>query len=465
MLNSQLITDFGSKLHGKLTQPGDPDYHEKRKLYNGMFDKRPALIASCLDESDVVKAVNFARENGLLLAVRGGGHNAAGLGSCDDGLLIDLSLMKQIRVDPIGEKVTVEGGCTLGELDKATFAFGMMVPSGIISTTGVGGITLGGGLGHFTRQYGLSIDNLLEANLVLASGERVKATPSENEDLFWAIRGGGGNFGVVTSFVFRTHPAKEVIAGPMLWEMEEAKAIMKWYRKFIPTAPENISGFFAFLTVPPGDPFPQHLHMKKMCGIVWSYTGPKEDAEAAFKEIRECRTPALDFVGPLPIPALQSMFDAVYPPGLQWYWKADFVKELSDDAIDQHIAYGEKMPTMHSTMHLYPINGAAARVPKDATAWAYRDAIWAEVIVGVDPDPANKDKITDWAKAYWNALHKYSMGGAYINFMMEEGEDRIKATYGDNYDKLVAIKNKYDPGNLFCVNQNIKPTVEKGALA
>ena len=464
MLSEEKISQFRSGLRGHLVQPHDANYNEARKLYNGMFDKRPAFIVRCVDVADVISAVNFARENELLVAVKGGGHNAAGLGMCDEGLVIDLSLMKGIHIDPNDKTVFAEGGCTLGDIDHATHAVGRLVPSGIVSTTGIGGITLGGGLGHFTRQCGLTIDNLLEADVVLADGRFVKATANMNEDLFWALRGGGGNFGVVTSFLFQTHPHKTVYAGPMLWEMSEAKEVMQWYRSFIVEAPENINGFFAFLTVPPGPPFPEHLHLKKMSGIVWCYTGPLDKAEEVFQPIRNFKKPALDLVGEIPAPALNSMFDALYPPGMQWYWKADFVNELSDEAIDLHMQHGEKLPTMHSTMHLYPINGAAGNVKKDITTWNYRDATWAEVIVGVDPDPANREKITTWAKDYWNALHPYSAGGAYINFMMEEGEDRIKATYGANYDKLVAVKNKYDPQNLFRVNQNIKPTVQKAEL-
>jgi hypothetical protein len=414
-----------------------------------------------MDIADVIASVNFARENQMLLAVKGGGHNAAGLGMCDDGLVIDLSLMKGIHIDPNDRTVMVEGGCLLGDIDHATHAVGRVVPSGIISTTGIGGITLGGGIGHFTRECGLSIDNLLEADVVLADGRFVKATANMNEDLFWALRGGGGNFGVVTSFLFQSHPFSTVYGGPMLWQMEDAREIMQWYRSFIKEAPDNINGFFAFLIVPPGAPFPENLHLKKMCGIVWCYTGPSEKAEEVFRPIRNFKKPALDFVGPIPVPALQSMFDPIYPPGLQWYWKADFVNDLSDEAIDLHIKHGNQLPTMQSSMHLYPINGAVSRVPGNATPWNYRNATWAEVIIGVDPDPGNRDKIISWAKEYWNALHPFSAGGAYINFMMEEGEDRIKATYGSNYERLVMIKNKYDPGNLFRVNQNIKPTVEE----
>ncbi|WP_146897481.1 FAD-binding oxidoreductase [Adhaeribacter aerolatus] len=444
-------------LRGKLIEPQDADYETCRKVYNGMIDKHPTMIARCLDEADVIAAVNFARENDMLVAVRGGGHNGAGLGMCDGGLVIDLSLMKGSHVDPAAGTVQVQGGCTLGDVDHATHAFGMALPMGIQSTTGIAGLTLGGGVGHLSRRCGLTIDNLLEADVVLANGQFVKASAKENPDLFWALRGGGGNFGVVTSFLFRTHPISMVYGGPMLWELEDAKEVMRWYHEFIQHAPDEMNGFFAFLIVPPGAPFPEHLHLKNMCAVVWCYTGPQESAEKAFEPIRNFKTPALDLVGPLPVPALQSMFDPLMPTGMQWYWKGDYVKELTDEAIDLYIKYGSQLPTMLSTVHLYPINGAAARVDKKATAWNYRDATYAMVIAGIDPDSGNKDIITNWAKDYWQAVHPYSLGGSYINFMMEEGQDRVKATYGDNYNRLVEIKNKYDPDNLFRVNQNIIP--------
>ncbi len=451
------IAAFRAKLRGELIERGDAGYEAARKVYNGMIQKHPRMIARCADVADVIAAVQFGRENSLLVSIRGGGHNAGGLGICDDGLVVDLSLIRYTRVDPGAGTVRVGGGCTWGDVDHATHAFGQAVPTGIISTTGVGGLTLGGGLGHLTRKCGLTIDNLLSADLVLADGSVVTASQDENPDLYWAIRGGGGNFGVVTSFVFKTHPVHTDYAGPMLWELDRAADILKWYRGYITQAPEDVNGFFAFLTVPPGPPFPEHLHNKKMCGVVWCCTGPHEKAEEALRPVRASFQPALDFAGPIPHPVLQSLFDPIYPPGLQWYWRADFVNELSDEAIRLHVKHGSQLPSMHSTMHLYPVNGAAHRVGAADTAWAYRKANWAEVIVGVDPDPANNPKIIEWSKKYWEALHPHSAGGAYVNFMMDEGEDRVRATYRDNYDRLAAIKRKYDPNNFFRVNQNIKP--------
>ncbi len=456
-MNEATIAAFRASLHGGLIEPGDPNYDTARKVYNAMIDRRPRLIARCADVADVMAAVKFGREQKLLVAIRGGGHNAGGLGVCDDGLVIDLSPMNYVRVDPKKRTVQVGGGALWSDVDHATHAFGLAVPTGIISTTGVAGLTLGGGIGYLTRRYGLTIDNLLAVEMVLADGRFVTASAKENADLFWAVRGGGGNFGVVTSFLFKGQRVHTDYGGPMLWPMEDAPEIMRWYREFIAKAPDDVYGFFAFLTVPPVAPFPGHLHKKKMCGIVWCYTGPIKKAEKVFKPIRSFKAPALDMVGPIPHPVLQSMHDGLYPPGLQWYWKADFVRTLSDEAIAIHVKHAANLPSMQSTMHLYPINGAAGRVKNSGTPWCYRDATWSSVIVGVDPDPANKEKISRWAKEYWSALHPYSAGGAYVNFMMEEGEDRIRATYGKNYDRLAKIKKRYDPGNLFRVNQNIRP--------
>ena len=455
-LNGSVVAGLRAGLRGELISPGDEAYEAAREVYNAMIDKHPALIARCADVADVIAAVNFAREHGLTLAVRGGGHNGAGLGTCDDGLVIDLSRMGGIRVDPASRTVRVEGGATWGDVDHATHAFGLATPSGIISTTGVGGLTLGGGLGHLTRRYGLTIDNLLSVDVVLADGSFVTASAGQNEDLYWAVRGGGGNFGVVTSFLFRLHPVSTIVGGPTLWELEQAPEVLRWYRDFIAEAPEDLNGFFAFLTVPPGPPFPEELHLKKMCGIVWCYTGPEEEVDEVFAPVLEVGTPALHGVHAMPFPALQGAFDALYPPGHQWYWKADFITELSDAAIEQHMSYAEA-PTMQSTMHLYPLNGAAHRVGPNDTAWSYREANWAMVIAGVDPEPANNEVITDWARDYWEAIHPYTAGGAYVNMMMDEGQDRVKASYRDNYDRLAVTKRKHDPTNLFRVNQNIKP--------
>ncbi len=457
LLDKQAVLAFKGSLRGELIQPGDDRYDEARQLYNAMIDRRPGLIARCVDAADVQTAVNFARQHNLLLAVRGGGHNGAGLGSCDDGLVIDLSSMKGIHVDRAAGTVRVEGGCTWGDVDHATHPFGLAVPTGFLSTTGVGGLTLGGGLGYLTRRYGLTIDNLLSVDMVLADGRMITASADENEDLFWAVRGGGGNFGVVTSFLFQGCPASTVYGGPMFWKLEHAAAVMRAWRDLILTGPEELNGWFGFHTVPPVDMFPKEYHLQKMAAITWCYTGDLEKAARVFKPIRAVAPAAMDFAGPIPIPALQSMFDGLYPPGLQWYWNADFFTELSDAVIDLHIQHASQLPTVHSTMHLYPINGAAHRIGKNDTAWSYREANFAQVIVGVSPDPADNERMIRWSKAYWEALHSYSAGGAYVNMIMDEGQDRIQAAYRDNYPRLAQIKTRYDPDNLFRVNQNIQP--------
>ena len=454
-LSSTELEKLAAVMRGRLVMPGDKDYDEERKVYNGMIDKYPGLIAKCVDVADVMAAVNFARENELLLAVRGGGHNGGGLGLCDGGMVIDLEGLKFILVNTENQTVKVGGGNLWGEVDHATHPFGLAIPAGIISTTGVGGLTLGGGVGHLSRKYGLTIDNLLEADMVLADGSFVTVNKDQHPDLFWAIRGGGGNFGIVTSFTFQAHAVKNVYGGPTLWPIEKTEEIMEWYDDFIQKAPDELNGFIATMIIP-GDPFPEHLHNKAFCGIIWCYCGDMENAEEVFKEIRALE-PVFDFVGEMPYPSVQTLFDGLMPPGLQWYWRADFFNELGPEIRRINKIFGSNIPTALSQMHLYPISGAASRVPADATPWAYRGARYAGVIVGIDPDPANAKKITRWCKDYWEALHPYSAGGAYSNFMMDEGQERVRKSYLQNYDRLARIKKKYDPDNLFRVNQNIKP--------
>src|SRR5436190_9109495 len=379
-MNEDSIAELKRSLRGALIQPGDADYDEARKVYNGMIHKKPRLIARCADVADVIGCVNFARDNHLLVSIRGGGHNAGGLGICDDGLVIDLAPIKYTRVDPAARTVTVGGGCVWGDVDHATHAFGLATPSGIISTTGVGGLTLGGGVGHLTRKCGLSIDNLLSADVVLANGVSVRANADENPDLFWALRGGGGNFGVVTSFTFRVHEVGNVYAGPTFWALEDAEQVLRVYREFLPSAPRELNGFFAFTSVPPGPPFPEELHLRKVCGVVWCYVGSQEDGAAAMKPLLDALpAPLLHGPGVMPHADLQGAFDGVYPKGDQWYWRADFVNEISDAAIAEHVKHGPAMPTWKSTFHLYAIDGAAHDASSTDTAWSYRDANYASV--------------------------------------------------------------------------------------
>ena len=443
-------------LTGEVITPKDAQYNEARTIYNAMVDKKPALIVKCHDQLDVVNAVHYARKNNMEVSVRGGGHNGAGLAVVDNGLVIDLSNMKEIKIDTATKTASVGAGCTWGNVDRATHEHGLAVPSGIISTTGVGGLTLGGGHGYLTRKYGLTIDNLLSADVVLANGDFVHASKDKNPDLFWALRGGGGNFGIVTTFKFQLHPVKNVIAGPLFWPLDKLETTLKWYRDWLPQLPDDVYAFYLENAVPPAAPFPEDIQGKKICGLLWCYTGPVDGFEKYIQQARDVAKPLFEFTGEMPYPNLQQMFDELYPPGDQWYWKGDFVREIPDGAIAEHLRFGE-VPNLKSGMHLYPVNGAAHKVGKDETAWGKRDANWSMVIAGVDPDPANMGKIKSWARNFWEALHPYSMGGAYINFMMEEGEERIRGSYGDTYGRLDKIKAKYDPENFFHVNQNIKP--------
>ncbi|HEX5416315.1 MAG TPA: FAD-binding oxidoreductase [Chloroflexota bacterium] len=457
VVNEQALSRLRGAFQGEIIQSGDPEYETARRVYNAMIDKRPATVARCRDVADVVAAVNFGRESRQAVAIRGGGHNGAGFGTVDGGLVIDLSRMNGVRVDPEARQATVQGGALLGDLDQAAHAFGLATPAGIISTTGVGGLTLGGGHGYLSRKYGLTVDNLVSAQVVLADGRVVTASAESHPDLYWALRGGGGNFGVVTSFTLRLHPVSTIIGGPTFWSLDDAEKVLRWYREWQPRASEDVSGFFAFVTVPPVPPFPEQLHLRKVCGMIWCYTGPADQATRAFAPALDAATPLLHGVHEMPYPMLQRAFDGLYPPGDQWYWRGDFFKTIPDGAISRHLEFVEKMPLGQSTMHLYPVDGAVHRVGPNDTPFNYRDANWSMVIAGVDRDPANAAKIRSWAVDYWEALHPYSAGGAYVNFMMDEGQERVQATYRDNYARLARIKAAFDPDNLFRVNQNIKP--------
>jgi FAD/FMN-containing dehydrogenase len=455
-LSSAVVQALEAGLRGKLTRPGDRKYNSVRAVHNALIDRRPAAIVRCVDVADVLTCVRVARAHDLLVAVRSGGHNAAGLGIADEALVIDLGGMRGLRVDSAARTVTVDGGCTWGDVDHATHAFGLAAPSGIISTTGVGGLTLGGGIGHLTRHHGLTIDNLVSADVVLADGSFVTASADTHRDLYWALRGGGGNFGIVTSFTFRCHPVSTVIAGPIFYDLASSADVLSWYRDFLPEAPKELNGCFLFGTVPPAPPFPDELHGRAICGVVWVYTGDHADADEVLAPVRSFGSPLLDGIHEVPFPVLQSVFDSLYPPGLQLYWRTDFFREITDDALAVHEKFAE-VPTPLSTMHLYPVDAAAHQVGPEDTAFSHRDATWASVILGADPDPAKADMIRDWSVRYWDELHPTSVGSGYVNFMMTEGQDRVEATYGGNFDRLARIKAVYDPDNFFRVNQNIPP--------
>jgi hypothetical protein len=450
------VAEFRAALRGPVLAPGDPSYDEVAPVHNGSIQTRPQLIVRCVDTADVIAAVGIARGlEGVDVAVRGGGHNGAGLGS-SDGLVIDLGLISGIRIDPAARLAYVGGGATVGDLDHAAYAFELGLPGGIIGTTGIGGLTLGGGHGHLTRKYGLTIDNLVSADVVLADGSFVTADAGREPDLFWALRGGGGNFGIVTGFTFRLHPVGIVAAGPTLFPIERTAEILTWYREFLPTLPRDMGAFFATMSVPPADPFPEELHLRKVCGVAWCWAGKQGGADQHLAEVRALG-PLIDGVAEMPYPVWNGAFDGLYGPGDQWYWRGDFAREIPDEAVAVHADFGERLPSWKSTMHLYSIDGAVHDVGPDETAFAYRDVTYSTVIAGVDPEPATLPALRDWCVSYWEAQHPYSAGGGYVNFMMNEGQERVRATYGDHYTRLAAIKAAYDPTNFFHVNQNIEP--------
>jgi FAD/FMN-containing dehydrogenase len=451
------IDKLREQIRGDVITAEDERYESARKVNNGMIDKRPEVVVRPVNAGDVITAVNFAREGRLDLAIRGGGHSVPGFGTCDGGLVIDLSRMRAVRVNPEKRTARAEGGATWGDFNAATHAFGLATTGGIISTTGVAGLTLGGGIGYLARGFGLSCDNLVSADVVTADGKFLIASAKENEDLFWALRGGSGNFGVVTSLEFKVQPVKDIYGGPMFFELKHVSDILAWYRDYIKTAPEEIGGFPAFQIAPPLPFIPEKRHGDTFMALVACWAGPVEKGERALKPWHDVAPVVAEFVGAMPYPALNSAFDGLVPPGLQHYWKANFVKELTNEAIEAHAEHGPKIPVVNSTMHIYPINGACHQVASDQTAFAYRDANFATVIAGMWPDPAQNKANIKWVRDYYDATAPHSESGGYINFMAEDDQSRIKDNYKGNYKRLVDVKRKYDGDNLFHVNQNIKP--------
>jgi FAD/FMN-containing dehydrogenase len=451
------LEELRSRVQGQTIVPGDAAYEEARKVYNGMIDRRPAVVVRCTDAADVMATVQFAAEAGKDLSVRGGSHSVPGFGTNDGGVVIDLATMNGVRVDPHARTARAEGGCTWGGFNHATYAFGMATTGGIIASTGIAGLTLGGGIGYLTRAFGLSCDNLISADVVTADGRFLVASKREYEDLFWALQGGGGNFGVVTSFQYQLHPVKDIVAGLFFFPLDRSRDVLEFYREYIQKAPEELGMFPAFQIAPPLPFIPPADHGKTFCILVCCWAGRPEDAEKIFAPIRKVGPIAAEMVSPMPYPTLNGLFDPLLPAGLQHYWKAAFATNLTDGAIKAHLEYGPKVPVVNSTMHIYPINGAAGRVASDATAFAYRDAKFATVIAGMWPDPADNEKNTKWVKDYYKALQPHSSSGGYVNFMAGDDQGRVRDNYKGNYDRLVTIKRKYDPGNLFHMNQNIKP--------
>ena len=451
------VSGLRDQVQGETITAEDSAYEEARRVYNAMIERRPSVIVRSAGAEDVVAAVNFARDNELGVAVRGGSHSVPGFGTADDAVVVDLGRMQEVEVDPDARTARSQGGATWGVFNDATHAHGLATTGGIISTTGVGGLTLGGGIGYLSRGCGLSCDNLRSAEVVTADGQILTASEGENEDLFWAIRGGGGNFGVVTSFEFQLHPVKEIYAGPILYEVDDAATVLSFYRDFIRDAPEQLGGFPAWQIAPPLPFIPEDRHGDPFLIFIACWAGPIEEGEAALKPWREVAPVVAEHVGPMPYPALNSAFDELVPSGLQHYWKANFVKDLTDEAIEAHLEHGPKLPAVNSTVHIYPINGACHRVAPDATAFAYRDATFATVIAGMWPDPTDNESNIAWVRDYYEATAPLSEEGGYVNFMADDDQDRVSANYRQNYDRLVDVKRNYDPDNLFRFNQNIRP--------
>ena len=453
-MDQSAFEKFKAGLRGELLRPGDSGYDDARKIWNGMIDKRPALIARCAGVADVIHSVNFAQANNLVVAVRGGGHNVAGNAVCDGGLVIDLSRMKSVRVDPARRMARAEPGVTWREFDHATQSFGLATTGGQISTAGIAGLTLGGGWGYLARKHGLSCDNLLSVDIVTADGRFLTASASENADLFWGLRGGGGNFGVVTSFEYQLHPVGPVFAGIVAYPIQKAKTVLELFREVTSTAPEELAFDIVLITLPDGTP---------IVGMNICYNGPIAVGEKVVRPLRSAGSPVLDQVGPIPYTAAQQLLDSFYPSGLRSYWKSSFLKEISDGTIDTMVAYCGRRPTpiCHGIIE-HQLGGAVRRADREATAFAHRDVEYSFMSLGVCADPGDAEKCVRWARELWAAMQPYSTGGVYVNYLgqeADEGPERIKAAYGpERYARLVALKNKYDPTNLFRLNQNIKPS-------
>ena len=451
------VSELRERVRAPIITADDPGYDDARAVWNAMSDKRPLAIVRAEQVADVVGAVNFAREGGLELSVRGGGHSAPGFGTNDAGVVIDLSLMRHVHIDPQARTARAGGGATWGDFNYATHAFGLATTGGIISTTGVAGLTLGGGIGYLTRGYGLSVDNLLSVDVVTADGRYLRASQDENADLFWALRGGGGNFGVASSLEFQLHPVNDVYVGIFFYELDETANLLRFFREFIEDAPETYGAFPAFQVAPPLPFIPEDRHGDTFCAAIVHWTGPLEDGEQAMSPFRDLAPRVAEMVGPMPYPALNAAFDALFPKGMRSYWKGSYVTELTDAAIDQHVIHGPKVPGVSATMHLYPINGAAGRVASEETAFAYRGATFAPVIVAAWHDPAEDQERIKWVRDYYQAIAPYSEPGGYINFMSDDDQGRVQDNYRGNYKRLVDVKRAYDPDNLFHHNQNIKP--------
>jgi FAD/FMN-containing dehydrogenase len=454
---TQALATLAERVSGLVIRPGDEGYEEARRVYNAMIDVRPAAIVRCATEDDVVAVVRAAAEKGLELAVRGGAHSVPGFGTAEGALVADLSGMQSVEVDDEARTASAGGGTTWGRFNDVTAAHGLATTGGIISTTGIGGLTLGGGIGYLCRAHGLSCDNLVSARVVTADGTLMTASPEEHADLFWALRGGGGNFGVVTEFTYRLHPVSTIYGGPMFFELADGPAVLRHFRDFIRTAPREYGGFPAFQIAPPLPIVPENRVGEPFVALVSCFTGPPEEGERLIQSFRDVAPPVAQMIGEMPYAALNSAFDALVPPGLQHYWKAAYTAGLSDEAIAVHMEHGPKVPTVNSTVHLYPIDGAVQDVAADATAFGHRDASYSPVIAGMWPDPADNERNTQWVRDYYAALAPHAQAGGYVNFASSDDQEKVADNYGANYARLTEIKRRYDPGNLFHLNQNIRP--------
>jgi hypothetical protein len=455
LIDAGELENLAGSLRGPLIKPADDGYDEARSVYNAMHNRKPALIVQAVDVADVIAAVDFAREQRLALALRGGGHSVPGFGTCDDGLVLDLGRMKGIRVDPVNSMVRAEGGCTLGELNHATHPFGMSVPAGIVSTTGIAGLTLGGGMGYLSRAYGLSCDNLISADVVTADGRLRTCDSDRDPDLFWAIRGGGGNFGVVTSFEYQMHPVGEVLGGPTFYRIDSET--LRNYQKLMAEAPEELTVIFAITRGLPVPFLPEEWHGQPVMVTVACWCGSPERDEEITSTVARLGEVLGQAHWRMPFPAINTLFDDLLPKGLQHYWKANVGGEMSEEALAVHLEHGPRVPNIESGPFFFPINGACHRVGENDTAFAHRDSAFSLVISGSWKDPADNDKNTAWVRNYYDALRPYSDEGGYINFMSADDQDRAPSNYGANYRRLREIKARYDPTNLFRLNQNVLP--------
>lgn len=448
MLNDAVIARLNANLHGDFIQPSDARYSEARKVFNGMIDKRPALIVKCADVEDVIAAVELARETNLPAAVRGGGHGVTGNAVCDDGVVIDLSAMKRVRVDPGSQAARAEGGTTWGDFDRQTQAFGLATTGGIVPSTGIAGLTLGGGIGYLNRKHGLACDNLLGVDVVTADGRLLRASAEENADLFWGLRGGGGNFGVVTSFEFQTHPVGPVLAGEVVYPLDQAKEVLSFYRDWSAAAPDEVRADATLLSGPEGPAL----------DLILCYCGAIEEGEKVLRPMRSCGSPLADSVASVPYATVQNLLTEIFRPGQLHYWKSGFVQALSDEAIEALVDFfAANVPGFFAAIAIEHLGGAVSRVDPRDTAFAHRDAQYSLLVLRMWRDPADSEKNIEWARKCYQSAEPFLKAGAYVNYLGDEGDARVRAAYGVNYERIRAIKNKYDPTNFFRLNQNVKP--------